>query len=90
MFPVMRSRIAIPAPAWRISLPEVRMDAAHRHPQDSCEMSRERLIRELMSKFGASTESKLMDALQDLGLVADEAVMIYDCADRDLIAALQK
>jgi len=53
-------------------------------------MSRERLIRDLMRKFRASTENKLMDALQDVGLVSDEAVMIYDCADRDLIAALQK
>ena len=54
----------------------------------AAQMSRERLIRDLMSKFHASTEAKLMDALQDLGLVSDEAVMIYDCSDRDLMAAL--
>ena len=52
-------------------------------------MTREELITKLRRKYQAPTDDKLMDALQDLGLVSDNAVTISDCADRDLIAALE-
>jgi len=50
-------------------------------------MNREELVEELKRKFRVGSEAKLMDRLQDYGLVSDEAVTLEDCADRDLIAA---
>lgn len=52
-------------------------------------MSREDLVERLKVKFFAGSDNKLMDKLQDLGLVSDEAVTVDDCADRDLIQAYQ-
>ena len=53
-------------------------------------MSREELTERLKVKFLVNSPNALMDKLQDLGLVSDEAVTIEDCADRDLITAYQK
>jgi hypothetical protein len=50
-------------------------------------ISREELITRLQSKFRVGSDNRLMDKLQDFGLVSDESVTIADCADRDLIAA---
>ena len=52
-------------------------------------MSREELVLRLQVKFFVTSNDKLMDRLQDLGLVSDEAITIEDCADRDLIQAYQ-
>ena len=51
-------------------------------------VTREELIRKLLVKYGARNEVELMNTLQDQGLVADEAILLADCADRDLIHAL--
>jgi hypothetical protein len=51
--------------------------------------TREDLDLRLRVKFFAHSDNDLMDKLQDIGLVSDEAVTIDDCADRDLIAAYQ-
>jgi len=51
-------------------------------------MTREELIRKLLVKFGARNDMELMNALQDQGLVSDEAILLADCADRDLMHAL--
>jgi len=53
-------------------------------------MTRERLIEELRIKYRCGTAITLMNHLQDIGLVSDEAVLLQDVADRDLIAAWQK
>jgi hypothetical protein len=53
-------------------------------------VTREELIDKLQAKFLVSSPNKLLDNLQSLGLVSDEAIWIEDCADRDLIAAYFK
>lgn len=53
-------------------------------------VTREQLIRKLLVRYGARNEIELMNSLQDQGIVSDEAVMIEDCADRDLINALMR
>lgn len=52
-------------------------------------MSRDELIRQLRYIHLVRTDDKLMDVLQDRGLVSDNAVHIEDVADRDLIRAYQ-
>jgi hypothetical protein len=54
------------------------------------QMDREGLIARLHVKYFAYNPNALMDKLQDMGLVSDEAVTIDDCSDRDLIRAYQQ
>ena len=46
-------------------------------------------MEELRRKFGVNNDVELMNELQDIGLVSDEAVTIEECADRDLVRAYQ-
>ena len=49
-----------------------------------------KLIEQLKIKFECSSDRALMDHLQlELGIVADNAITIDDCASRDLFRALQ-
>ncbi len=50
-------------------------------------MSRERLITSLKSVHGVASDVELVNTLQGMGLVADEAVNLADCADSDLVRA---
>ncbi len=53
-------------------------------------MTREQLVNQLLRKYRASGVNKLMDMLQDQGIVSDEAVAIEDVAIRDLVRAFQR
>jgi hypothetical protein len=53
-------------------------------------MSREQILSGIRGFVGVLPERELMDAMQERGLVADEAVNLADVPDADLFAALVK
>ncbi len=66
----------------------MRMAAKNRYTENG-PMTRDRLIEELRIKYHCGAEIVLMNHLQDVGLVSDEAVNLQDVPDRDLIKAFQ-
>lgn len=48
-------------------------------------MTREEIIKRIRYANAVTTDDKLMDKLQDRGLISDLCVHIDDVADRDLI-----
>lgn len=48
-------------------------------------MTREIISKRLRQRYGVSSDSQVMDELQDRGLVSDCAVTLEDVADRDLL-----
>ena len=53
-------------------------------------MSRARLLSQLRSLHGVQNDTELMNSLQDHGLVSDNAETLDDCADGDLVRALNQ